>query len=265
MSKVLKFQQNGENSEKKHMPDQDIPESINGDFMSYETIWQMTDGTSAETDSSMLDRMKVQYDAVLQKSKEIVNKAHADAEKIEKDAHQKGFEQGQKDGETLGRQRFEAVVQQFENLFQIMQKKSLQVDQVYQQNIIELIKVIVRRLVDHEISVNPDVIRSCLENALRYVVENAKVKIHLHPSDYKNFFEHGINIPGVLEGSSRLELVEDSSIAAGGCLLSSDYGDVDATVENRTGQLFEIVEQAFTKALNESPVKSKDDWDDSLL
>lgn len=264
MSNVIKRQPGKENKENNNCSDQDIADSIKDDFLSYEAIWQMTDGASAETDSLMLEKMKVQYDAVLQKSKEIVNEANAGAASIEQDAYQKGYEQGQKDGAAEGRQRFETVIQQFNNLFQSMQKKSLQVDQVYQQNIIALIKVMVRRVVDHEISVNSDVIRTCLESALGFVVENARVKIHLSPADYKNFSEFGVNIPGVLEGGSRLQLVEDASIAAGGCLLSSDYGDVDATVENRCERLFEVLENAFIEALNDFP-SQKEDQEDLLL
>lgn len=264
MSNVIKLQQGKAKKGNNNISDQDVADSLKEDFLSYESIWQMTDGTSAEADSSMLEKMKVQYDAVLQKSKGIVNEAHAGAARIEQDAYQKGYEQGQKDGAAEGRQRFEAVIQQFNTLFQSMQKKSLQVDHVYQQNIIELIKVMVRRVVDHEISVNSDVIRTCLESALGFVVENAQVKIHLSPADYKNFSEFGVNIPGVLEGGSRLQLVEDASIAAGGCLLSSDYGDVDATVENRCARLFEVLENAFKEALNDFP-SQKEDQEDFLL
>ena len=118
MSNVIKLKQGGEKKEKSDFSNQDVADSLNDDFLSYEAIWQMTDGTSAESDSSMLERMKVQYDAVLQKSKEIVNKAHADAANIEQDGYQKGYEQGQKDGEAAGRQRFEVIIQQFSTLFQ---------------------------------------------------------------------------------------------------------------------------------------------------
>jgi flagellar assembly protein FliH len=264
MSNVIKLKQGEAKRASNTVSNQKVAVSVNKDFLSYESIWQMTDGASAEADSSKLERMKIQYDAVLEKSKGIINKAHADAARIEQDAYQKGYEQGQKDGEAAGRQRFEAVIQQFNALFQTIQKKTLKVDQVYQQNIIELIKVMVRRLVDHEISVNPEVIRACLESALGFVVENARVKIHLSPADYRNFSEFGINIPGVLEGGSRIQLVEDASITAGGCLLSSDYGDVDATVGSRCASLFEVLEDAFTAALNDFPSR-KEDQEDPLL
>lgn len=268
MSKVIKFHEGHQQSHRKEsqLSARQVADSLKQEFFPYESICQMTDGSSTDTDAAMLEKIKDQYEIVLRKSKEIVNKAQADAARIEQEAYQKGFEQGLKDGEDVGRQKNDEVVLQFSQLFQEVQRKAIHVDQVYQRNILELVKVMADRLVDHEIQINPGVIRFCLEKALDFVVKNSRVVIRLNPADYRNITESGQDVPGVNVGDSRLQLVQDATISAGGCLLSTDYGEVDATREGRSEILYEVVERAFTEALSDtSSVEHEDVQDDQLI
>ena len=237
--------------------------SVNKDFLSYESILQITDGASADADATVLQKMKLQYDAALKKSEEIVRKAQAGAALIEQEAFQKGFEKGVLAGEKEGRQKFDAVVEQFEILFHSLHAKSLQVDQVYQQNILDLIKVLADRLVGHEIAVNPDAIRSCLRVALDYIVDNSKLKIHLNPQDFQNILQFGLKVNGLPEGDSRVSLLEDAGISQGGCLISTNYGEIDATLENRRSILYEVVDQAFSTMLSDMSDQQDDEQENA--
>ena len=220
------------------------------EFLSYEQIWQMTGGKSAETDAALLHQVKTQYQAAQKKANEIVLAAQAEAGRVEQEAFRKGFEQGREEGEQAGRQQFDKVAQRFAALFDSCSSQALHIEQAYQQKILELIKAMAERLAGIEVATNPAVIKAALEHALATVADNLKVRVRLNPADLRNLKEAGL-LEG-LAADSRLQLVEDRGVTAGGCLLSTDYGEVDATWETRRQLLFDAVEQAFGAALLEA-------------
>jgi flagellar assembly protein FliH len=111
--------------------------------------------------------------------------------------------------------------------------------------------MMVDKLVDHEVSVNPLVISACLKKALTYVVENSSVKVHLNDTDFSKIKEASLENPDILQGFSQLELIEDQSVTVGGCLLETEFGEIDATIENRKEKLFEAIGRFFSQSLSE--------------
>jgi flagellar assembly protein FliH len=109
----------------------------------------------------------------------------------------------------------------------------------------------VDRLVNHEVSVNPRVIQACFREAMEFVVENSVVQVHLHSEDFHRIKEASLENPTMIAGKSRVELVDDPNISQGGCLLKTDFGEIDATLESCREKLYEAFDRAFLAALAE--------------
>lgn len=114
----------------------------------------------------------------------------------------------------------------------------------------------VDRLVYHEVSVNPLVIQACLKKAMEFVVENSTVQIHLHGDDFGRLKKASLENSRLIEGKNRIQLVEDPNIAVGGCFLKTDFGEIDATLENCKARLYGAVEQAFLAAMAANTTES---------
>ena len=108
------------------------------------------------------------------------------------------------------------------------------------------------RLVNHEVSVNHLVIEKCLHKALHYVVAKSSVIVHLHPDDFQRIKDASLDDPNFLQGADNIELMEDLTISQGGCLLETDFGTIDARLENCKEQLNQAIEQSFLAALAET-------------
>ncbi|MBI4792925.1 MAG: flagellar biosynthesis protein, partial [Deltaproteobacteria bacterium] len=90
---------------------------------------------------------------------------------------------------------------------------------------------------------------NCLRKAMEYVVEDSVVKVHLQADDFQHIKEMSLEDPSLLQGTRRIELMEDPAVSRGGCLLQTDFGEVDATLDNCRERLFAIVERAFFEAM----------------
>ena len=165
---------------------------------------------------------------------------------LEQEAYEKGFAQGQKDGETIGRKKYEILHQRLEEVLKNLEKEIAEHVLSLEPQLFSLIKLMVEKLVLKEISTGPEVIRAVLREALGHVVEQARVKIRLHPDDTE-FVEEVL--PSLREELSRIkdfEVVPDSNLKRGGCLLETDFGLVDATLERRWQELLKRLEDENT-------------------
>jgi len=159
---------------------------------------------------------------------------------IEKEAYEKGFEQGEKDGRELGQKRQEVVIQQMRNVLLEIERQRKDFRQVYENEVLTLLLGIGKRIFRQEVLVCEGLITTVLQEALQYVTDRGRVIVRLHPGDYQNLLAHPGQIPFSLDEKDGIKMVEDPSITRGGCLLETSFGDVDATFE---GQFDEIVSQ----------------------
>jgi flagellar assembly protein FliH len=157
---------------------------------------------------------------------------------IEKEAYEKGFAQGEKDGLELGQRRLETTIQQFRNVFIEIERQRKDLYRAYEREMLQLVFSLSKRVLHRELQVHEDVIIAVLREAFQYVVDRKKVIVHLHPIDYQYLLTHPERVPFPLNDGGGVKVIEDPSMTRGGCFLETSFGQVDATIE---GQFDEIV------------------------
>jgi flagellar assembly protein FliH len=219
-------------------------------FQTFDSLWKEGEGTVSTIASEQVHKEQLRKEA-----ESIVSGAEARAASIEQDAHDKGYEkgfaEGLEKGEQKGRNDAAEKTAKLENLLQMINQERKSLYGQYEHDVVELVKMIVDKLVDHEVSVNPKVILACLKTSLNYVIENSVVKVHLNGNDFTRIREAGFEDLELIEGFNQLELIEDQSVSEGGCLLETEFGEVDATLENRKEKIVEIIDKSFLKGLGE--------------
>jgi len=102
---------------------------------------------------------------------------------------------------------------------------------------IEIAKKIVRR----EVTVDREIVVSLARVALSRLHNRVLANVRLHPEDYQYVAAHRDKLGTV----STIKLIEDGAISRGGCLIETDFGDVDARIE----QQFDEIERGFLNDL----------------
>ncbi|GIX25710.1 MULTISPECIES: flagellar assembly protein FliH [Caldimonas] len=89
---------------------------------------------------------------------------------------------------------------------------------------------IARQVVRSELSTRPELIQAVAQEALNALVHSARhIRVRLHPDDYQFLTQQG-----QLDLDSRgARLVSDPDIRRGGCIVESDIGLIDASLETR--------------------------------
>jgi flagellar assembly protein FliH len=159
----------------------------------------------------------------------LMEEARANATAMESQAYEKGFEQGKKDGEALGRKAYEIQAERFSAVIDAIRHKGEELLAGYEPVLVELVLNISKALVRHELTATPEVVCACLEQALAMAVKGMPIRVHLHPEDLELIQQ--VETPSNEETTGHiLEFMADSSVERGGCLLETDMGVVDATL-----------------------------------
>lgn len=218
-------------------------------FFSYDDLWNAELKTVAVPQADPLETVKKEQVRIQKQCAEMLADAKEQIKRLEKEAADKGFKRGQEDGLRKAEEQYKEKISRLAKLFTGIEGHQAGLTRQYEQQLLPLVKTMVDRLVNHEVSVNSNVIQACLRNALEFVVENSTVKVHLHKDDFNRIKEASLEDPTLLSGKNKLQLIEDPNISAGGCLLKTDYGEIDATMEQAREKLFTVVDKSFLAAL----------------
>lgn len=197
----------------------------------------------AEDESRPFDLAEVSLEELLQHPEISARLAH-----LEQEAYEKGFAQGQKDGEELGRRQYETLANRLKEILKSLDEAVSEHVLTLEPQLFSLLKVMVEKLVLKEVSTSPEVIKTCLREALGHVVEQTQVKIHLHPDDVE-FLEEVLG--ELREEFARIrdfEILSDPNLSRGGCLLETEFGLIDATLDRRWREIFAKLEDESTKS-----------------
>ncbi len=180
---------------------------------------------------------------------DLIRQAKEKALFIEKEAYEKGFAQGEKNGWEMAQKKLTVLWDNFQKLFQELAKKT---EQLYEQQEEELIKLsleITRKILKQNHPALEETIIKTLAAAWQYIKDHKKIIIHLHPKDYEYLMANSSSCPFLHSEKKlgKIEMVADPTITRGGCYLRTAVGDIDATLETQFDQLVSLIWQQVTE------------------
>jgi flagellar assembly protein FliH len=150
----------------------------------------------------------------------------------EEAAHARGFAEGEKAGVDMGRQRVAPVLKQMRQTLVELEKLKKRLVVQAEAESVTLALAVARKIVRQEIQTDRNVVLNTVRAALEKVVERDHVRIHLNPRDLDAAREtEGFSALTGDMGKASFE--SDASVDAGGCLVETRFGDIDARVENQ--------------------------------
>lgn len=157
---------------------------------------------------------------------------------IRQAGYAEGFAQGHAQATMEGQRQISEFIatqgreaaQQFAAIFEAVQKQLADSEQVMAQGVLQLACEVARQVLRQELTVNQNVLKPVISEALGVLVADSKVAlVRLNPQDLKalqgNLEDDQFNLSLTLRG--------DESITRGGCLIESAGTVVDGTLEKR--------------------------------
>lgn len=155
-------------------------------------------------------------------------------EKLHQQAYQEGFERGRRDGLDAGRQALADQARQLEQLLCALTRPFEELDEQVEEELLGLVFTIVRQLAGNEIRENPEQILSIVHKTVAMLPSASRhLQLYLHPDDVQ--LVHDI-LPAA-DSTTPWHVIEDVSVGRGGCRVSTETSQVDATLETRLNNI----------------------------
>ena len=185
-----------------------------------------------------------------QKAKEIEEASRLAFEAERKEAEEAGRAAGRETGFAEGKAEVARLVERTQKVLERAQDKRAEILSETEQEIIDLVLLISRKVIKVISENQRNVVISNVVQALRKVKGRGNILIRVNMSDLKLTSEHLKDFIQLLEGSKSIQVLEDSTVDPGGCIIETDFGEIDARISSQLGEL-------ESKILEISPIRSK--------
>lgn len=178
-------------------------------------------------------------------AKRIIEEKYIEIEKLKKKEIDDAYKQGLKQGLEDAKKKTSDIIKEAGNIVSYLNERKESIYKEAEEEIVELILSLVKKIIGNEIQQNKDTIISQIKIALEKCTYRNKVSIRVSSEDYPNVLVKKDIIESLVEGISELEIIEDKFLKKGDCIVDTPSGEVNSSIELQLEQL----QKAFYFAL----------------
>lgn len=163
---------------------------------------------------------------------------------LEREAYEKGFHSGEKAGFEFGSKKAEVL---FSGLGGVLEEVSNFRETIFkacEKDMVELSLAIAKKVMHRELEVKKDAVLDCVRAALKSVIAGGEISIRVNPKDLDILNQYRGELARYGEGVKGVKVEGDDSIAKGGCVIETNYGEVDATMDSILADIEERLRNA---------------------
>lgn len=206
-------------------------------------------------------------------AKRTMDAARVQAESVAAAARVDGFEDGRREGYEAGfskgyaagieqalaehqekllaaTEALAAARQQFDEATAALQSAVLP-------DCVELALSVARRITKRQAQIDPQVLAANLEQAIKMVIGCTRLRITFHPEDRGTIMQVLERLSFSFPAAQSADVVEDASIARGGCRLQTEHGSVDADIDSQLDRLIEQLLPATGPGASSKPLAAQ--------
>lgn len=151
-------------------------------------------------------------------------------QELQKDAYDEAWQKGHAEGMVAGQQAVEDRAARYDALLHALCRPFDELDEAVEKQLLELSTALLKQLFRREIKLNPDHVIGVVREAIQALpIASRSVQVHLHPDDAALVKETLSRADGELAWS----IVEDPLCSHGGCRVTTENSQIDATTESR--------------------------------
>ena len=225
-----------------------------------DSIIQQAQNTALAEAKKNADEIQVMKRQAEDEVREIIEQAESKARHIEHDMKQsidaerkaaldESRETGKSEGFAEGKAEVDRLIERTQVVLERAQDKRAEILSETEKQIIDLVLLIARKVIKVISENQRNVIISNVIESLRKIKSKGDIIIRVNLADLKLATEHKEDFIRLIEKPQSLQIVEDTSVDSGGCIIETDFGEIDARIASQLNEM-------ESKILEISPVTS---------
>lgn len=177
----------------------------------------------------------------------VVDRLKSIQESAYQEAYQLGLSEGREEAIRQSMASFEEKMDHLSQSLSLIENIKLELVKQNEAHLVQLMFHMASRLAFEHVKQNPESIIPVMHTAVQLAQEDEKVVVRLNPEQIAFIEELKKNTKREFEFLKHIELVADVEVQFGGCIIETNYGQVDARLEERVAKLWETLESALPK------------------
>lgn len=197
--------------------------------------------TRVQTGLDQLESQSVEEEI----EKKMLEKLKPIQESAFQEAHQLGLIEGKREAFASASAE---IAESLRNMSDFLESMKTLKRELYQQNeshLIRLLLSIASKIAFHDVQTHEEGLKKLLLASLEEAQADEKVTVRLSPSHLNFFEELQKQNDFELEILKKAKFLADENLSPGGCIIETNYGEIDAQIEQRVEKLFASFEEVI--------------------
>lgn len=211
-----------------------------------ETAFQKVKEESAQAAQIRIEAEK-ERDRILEDAKKAVDRLEAQTKtnlaSWEAQARKEGFQKGFDEGYGEGKAEVTRLIERIHTITQRLIEKRSDVIEGAETQVIQLVLLIAQKVVKVISENQRSVVINNVLQALRKLRTRGDVVIRVNLNDLKLTSDNVKDFLRQVENVKSISVVEDSTIEPGGCLIETDFGQIDARISSQLREIEDKVRE----------------------
>lgn len=199
-----------------------------------------------QTGMAELERLSVEAKVerqALERLKDLQEQAY-------REAYALGLDEGREKAFEEKRSVFQEKVLHFEELISSVERLKSDLIASNEAQILRLVMYMAKRLAMAEVKERPELVLEVIKTAVESAQSEEAITVRLSPSDMQFIDETRMKLGKEFDALKKAKFEASDSVSDGGCVVETNYGDVDATMEQRFEKLWTAVSEKLPKLKN---------------
>ena len=167
-----------------------------------------------------------------------------------KEGHKTGYEEGfqtaYQKGENSAKEEFIPLLQTINSLIRELSEFRTMMYPKVEKEMIEMITGLTKKILQHEINTNEASVKQMILLAINSVIDKENMTIRIHPSDKAHAEAFSPELKNLFSEIKNITFEEHPGIEKGGCVIETNFGTIDAKVDQLENQIDKILKLAPT-------------------
>jgi flagellar assembly protein FliH len=196
------------------------------------------------------DEAKSMLEEARARAQELEGEIQSKVSRVEKEGFEKGFAEGREQGFEAGGGELQRLTENLQRIISAAIEKRNEIIQESETQVINLVLLIAKKVIKVISENQKNVVINNVVQALRKLKSRGEVVIRVNLADLELTSQHINDFMKMVENVKSVTVLEDSSVDRGGCIIETDFGQIDARISSQLGEIEE-------KILELAPIRAK--------
>jgi flagellar assembly protein FliH len=216
----------------------------------FEEVKRKNDQAQAIRESAETEAQQIAAEAKTN-AEEVVREAETHAAEVRDQAYQEGVQRGRDEGFAQGKSEVDRLIDRVHAVLNKTIERRNEILEESEAQVVQLVLTIVKKVVKILSENQRQVVMHNIVQALQKLKHKGDITIRVNTEDLELTSDHAKDLTRKMENVGYVTVLEDSSIEPGGCIIETDFGEIDARIGS---QLREIEE----RILEMVPIKERE-------